>query len=170
MVIAALARAGLGRQRADAREGDGRVSGRARRAAHADGAHDLAVHDDRLTARERRGPGVEQRRASADDGVLEDLGGLLEQGRGPGLLGGDGSPHREGRLQSLEVHEVAALVHDGDRRALMAFHGFGGRGRGGDLGTFQRQAGSALDDLCLAAGGQRQDGNDQDVRFGSHGQ
>src|SRR5262245_48500926 len=81
MVASLVGRGRLAAERVRTGHGDGRVARRAGRAAHPDGPDDLPVHDDRLAAVERRRPDVEQRRAAADDGVLEDLGGLLEQGR-----------------------------------------------------------------------------------------
>src|SRR5262245_6720499 len=56
MVLSLLGCAGFAAERAGAGQRDGRVTGRARCAAHADGADHLAVHDDRLAAVKRRGP------------------------------------------------------------------------------------------------------------------
>ena len=98
-------------------------------AAHADGADDLAVDDDRHATDERRevvdrGHGG----AALVDQLLEDPGGLLEQRRRAGLADRDVGAGREGAVEPFERHQVAAVVHHGDDAGAGLGAGVGHRG------------------------------------------
>src|SRR5437773_8270780 len=124
--------AGCGGERTGAHEGDGFVARGAGGAAHADRADDHAVDADRLAALERRLGHLEERGPPARDRVLQHLAGPLEQRRRAGFVDRDLGGGGERRLQALDVDQVAAVVHDGDRAALVVAPRVGcGGGRNG---------------------------------------
>ena len=73
-----------------------------------------------------------------DDGVFQRLGGTLEQQRAAGLLHRDFLAGELGIVHALEIHEVAAVIDDGDEHVPVVFlrllFGGGGDPLGGGQG------------------------------------
>src|SRR6266496_2149247 len=129
--------AGCGGEGGGAHQGDRFVARGAGGAAHADRADDHAVEADRLAALERRLRHLEERGPPARDRVLQDFAGPLEQRGRAGFVDRDLGRRRERRLHALDVDQVAAVVHDGDRAALVVAARVGcGGGRNG-LGALE---------------------------------
>mmetsp|Transcript_38721 Transcript_38721/g.90689 ORF Transcript_38721/g.90689 Transcript_38721/m.90689 type:complete len:226 (+) Transcript_38721:1756-2433(+) len=133
----------LGRQGVQAGLGDDAVLVRGA-AGHADGADDLAVHDDgqaaldRVRAAQRQHP---RAGGAAGDDVLEGLGGALEQRRGDRLVLRHQCAAGLGVVELVVDHQRAGGVDHRDRHREALLAGLGNRGADELVGLFVRHIG-----------------------------